>query len=96
MHDQHAHGHVFIRYAGWRRHVPDAQVVDDRLDDGVVGGMVAVVQHPRTVSLAEPGVVHRRSDEVVTPAELVEREAEGVELAAVLGHAGFAFVVGDV
>ena len=62
----------------------------------MVGGMVAVVEHPRAVSPAEPRVVHRRSDEVVTPAELVEGQPEGVELAAVLGHASFAFVLGDI
>lgn len=62
----------------------------------MVGGMVAVVQHPWAVPLAEPRVVDGRGDEVVTPAELIKGEAEGVELTAVLGHAGFAFVVGDV
>lgn len=96
VHDQHAHGHVLVRHARRRGNVPDAKVVDDRLDDGVVRGMVAVVEHPRAVALAEPRVVHRRSDEVVTPAELVEGEAERVQLAAVLGNAGFAFVVGDI
>lgn len=96
VYDQHAHGHVLVRYAWWRGDVPDAQVVDDRLDDGVVGGMVAVVEHPRAVAPAESWVVHRRSDEVVTPAELVEGQPEGVELAAVLGHASFAFVVRDI
>lgn len=96
VHDQHAHGHVLVRHAGRRRNAPDAQVVDDRLDDGVVGGVVAVVEHPWAAALAEPRVVHRRSDEVVTPAELVEGEAKRVQLAAVLGRAGFALVVGDI
>lgn len=96
VHDQHAHGHVFVRHAGRRRDVPNAQVIDDRLDDGMVRRMVAIVEYPRAVALAEPRVVHRWGNEVVTPAELVEGEAKRVELAAVLGHAGFAFVVGDI
>lgn len=96
VHHQHAHGHVFVRHAGWWRDVADAQVVDECLDDGVVRGMVAVVKHSRAVALAEAWVVHGRRDEVVAQAKLVEGEAEGVQLAAVLRHAGFAFDPRDV
>lgn len=69
---QHAHGHVFVRDAGRQRHVADAQVVDERLDDGVVRGMVAVVQNFGAVALAEARVVHRGRNEVVAQAELSE------------------------
>lgn len=96
VHHQHAHGHVFVRHAGWCRDVADAKVIDERLDDGVVWGMVAIVKHPWAVALAEAWVVHRRCDEVVAQAKLIEREAEGVQLAAVLPYAGFAFDPWDV
>lgn len=96
VHNQHAHGHVFVRHTGRRRDVPYTQVVDDRLDDGMIWRVVAIVEQPRAVALAEPRVVHWRGNEVVTPAELVEGQAERVELTAVLGRAGFAFVVGEV
>lgn len=96
MHNQHTHGHVFVRHTGRRRDVPYAQVIDDRLDDGMIWRVVAIVEHPRAVALAEPRVVHWWGNEIVTPAELVEGQAKRVELAAVLGRAGFAFVVGDI
>lgn len=95
VHHQHAHGHVLVRHTGRRRDVPHAQVVDGGLDDGVVRGVVAVVEHPGTVPLAEARVVNGRGDEVVTPSQLVEGQAEGVQLAAVFWRAGFVFVVGD-
>lgn len=96
VHHQHTHGHVFVRYAGWRRHVANAQVVDERLDDGVVRGMVAVVENPGAVALAEAWVVHRGRNEVVAQTELAEGEAERVELAAVLWHTGVTFQAGNV
>ncbi|CAG5929543.1 unnamed protein product, partial [Menidia menidia] len=96
VHQQHAHGHVLVGHAGGRGHVPDAHLVDERLDDGVVGRVVAVVQHAGAVALAVAGVVDRRGQEVVAPAQLCEGQAEGVELAAVLGRGAFAFGAGRV
>lgn len=96
MHDQHAHGHVFVGHAGRRRDVPDAKVIDERLDYGMVGGMVAIVEHPRAVALAEARVVDGRGDEVVAPAKFVKRQAERVELASVFRCVGFVFVAGDI
>lgn len=62
----------------------------------MVGGVVAIVEHPWAVTLTVSGVVDPWSDEVMTQAELAERQVEGVQLAAVLWDVCFEFVVGDV
>jgi len=69
---QHRHGTERRRHAARPRRQPRVDRVDQRLDDGVVGGVEVVGQVERTVAGAVERLVSGRRHDPVVPADLAE------------------------
>ena len=73
---QHADGGEFGRDAASPRHGGRVHRVDERLHDGVIGGVQVVGQREGTIAVAVIGVVSRRRHDPVVPAHVLKVDKE--------------------
>ena len=91
---EHGNGGEFGWDAASSRHGTRIDRVDQRLDDGVIGGVEVIGQRERAIAVAVVGVVAGRRHDPVVPADVAEIDVERMAAAVVAAALALVLLLG--